>query len=76
MLTGYYQRKQKKSFQKRLVKGNKIFLKNKKDKKDQYAYEWYKNPSEEEKQKKRQYGREWYKKNYSVSKAKVIRVSK
>ena len=30
MLTGHYQKKAKKSFQKRLVKGTKIFLKKKK----------------------------------------------
>ena len=32
MLTGYYQKKTKKSFQKRIVKGTKIFLKKKKAK--------------------------------------------
>ena len=32
MLTGYYKKKTKKGFQKRLVKGTKIFLKKKKTK--------------------------------------------
>ena len=69
MLTGYYQKKPKKSFQKRFLKGIEIFLIKKKNKKRQYARERYRNFPEEEKQKKHQYdieirqhGREQYKK--------------
>ena len=54
------------------MKGTKIFLKNEKDKKDQYGCEWYKNLSQEEKQKERQYGRE----RYRVLKTNVIWVSR
>ena len=50
MLTGYYQKKPKKSFQKRFLKGIEIFLMKKKDKKRQYARERYRDFSEQEKQ--------------------------
>ena len=53
-------KKAKKSFQKSLVKGTKIFMKKEK-KKLLYFREQYRNPSEEEIKKKGQYGREWYK---------------
>ena len=52
-------RKTKKGFEKRLVKGIKIFQK-KKNKKRKYDREQYSNLSEEEKNEKRQYGRERY----------------
>ena len=45
MLTRYY-RKYKKDFKRRLVKGIKIFLKKKNEKKRQYASERYRNFSE------------------------------
>ena len=49
-------KKIKKSFQQRLVKGTKIFLKKKKEKHYQYVCQRYGNLSEEEKQNQRQYG--------------------
>ena len=57
ILTGYYEKKAKKSFQKSLMKGTKIFMK--KEKKKRLCFrEQYRNPSEEEIKKKGQYGRE------------------
>ena len=53
MLTGYYQKNKE-----RFMKGIKIFQKKKKNKKQKYGLELYRNLSEVEKNKKRWYGRE------------------
>ena len=58
MTNNCYQKKRKKSFRKKHVKGTKIFLKKKKTKCGNRNREWYRNLSEEVKEKKRQYGRE------------------
>ena len=59
MSSNYYQ-KNKEKLQKEKAKGTKIFCKEEKHKKCQYACELYRNLYEEEKEKKRQYGCEQY----------------
>ena len=70
MLTGHYQNKTKKSFQKRLVKGTKIFLKKKKRKSTNMLVSDIE-ISLKKKETKRRYGRERYKKLLQEGKQKV-----
>ena len=70
MLTGHYKKKTKKSFQKRLVKGTKIFLKKKKRKSTNMLVSDIE-ISLKKKETKRRYGRERYKKLLQEGKQKV-----
>ena len=53
-----------------------VFLKKQKNKKRQYAYEQYRNLSEDEKNKNRQYGREGYKNLLQDEKQRLVEYRK